>query len=106
VPASMWQVREELWEVVEPLVPVHERDPRGGRRRVDDRVCFGAIPFVLFTGIARRHLPRELGYSPATGSSSVSRPYWSGSQPQPHRITGSRGASPNSSRASSFSGST
>jgi transposase len=62
----MWQVRDEVWEVVAPLVPVHEPDPRGGRPRVDDRVCFGAIVFVLFTGIAWQHLPRELGCSPAT----------------------------------------
>jgi transposase len=64
--ASMWQLRDELWEVVEPLVPIHEPGPGGGRPRVDDRVCFGAIVFVLFTGIAWRHLPRELGCSPAT----------------------------------------
>ncbi|HEX5927393.1 MAG TPA: IS5 family transposase [Baekduia sp.] len=62
----MWQVRDELWKVAAPLVPVHEPDPRGGRPRVDDRVCFGAIVFVLFTGIAWQHLPRELGCSPAT----------------------------------------
>src|SRR5215210_5229038 len=62
----MWQVRDELWDVVAPLVPVHEPDPRGGRPRVDDGVCFGAIVFVLFTGIAWQHLPRELGCSPAT----------------------------------------
>ena len=64
--ASIWQVRDELWEVAEPLLPAREPDPRGGRPRVDDRVCFGAIAFVLFTGIAWRHLPRELGCSPAT----------------------------------------
>ena len=64
--ASLWQVRDELWEVVEPLLPVQKPNPRGGRPRVDDRVCFGAIVFVLFTGIAWRHLPRELGCSPAT----------------------------------------
>jgi transposase len=29
-------------------------------------VCFNAIVFVLVTGIAWRHLPRELGCSPAT----------------------------------------
>lgn len=40
--------------------------PKGGRPRVDDRVCFNAIVFVLFTGIAWRHLPREMGCSPAT----------------------------------------
>lgn len=33
---------------------------------MDDRACVGAILFVLFTGIAWRHLPRELGVSPAT----------------------------------------
>jgi transposase len=66
VAQSVWQVRDELWRVVEPLLPAHEPDPRGGRPRLDDRVCFGAIVFVLFTGIAWRHLPRELGCSPAT----------------------------------------
>lgn len=63
---SIWQVRNELWEVVEPLLPEHHPDPRGGRPRVDDRVAFGAIVFVLVTGIAWRHLPPELGCSPAT----------------------------------------
>jgi transposase len=63
---SLWQVRDELWEAVEPLLPRSKPDPRGGRPRVDDRVAFGAIVFVLFTGIAWRHLPGELGCSPAT----------------------------------------
>lgn len=64
--ASAWQVRDELWETVQPLLPEHRPDPRGGRPRVDDRVCFNAIMFVLFTGIAWRHLPQEMGCSPAT----------------------------------------
>jgi transposase len=66
VAASVWQVRDELWEVVEPLLPEYRPDPRGGRPRVEDRVCFNAIVFVLFTGIAWRHLPREFGCSAAT----------------------------------------
>jgi transposase len=48
------------------VLPRHEPGPRGGRPRVDDRVAFGAIMFVLVTGIAWRHLPAELGCSPAT----------------------------------------
>ena len=63
---SEWQVRDELWQVIEPLLPEHQADPRGGRPRVDDQVAFSAIVFVLVTGIAWRHLPRELGCSPAT----------------------------------------
>lgn len=64
--ASMWKVRDELWEAVEPMLPAQEPSPKGGRPRVEDRVCFNAIVFVLFTGIAWRHLPREMGCSPAT----------------------------------------
>lgn len=64
--ASIWQVRDELWEAVEPMLPAVEPSPKGGRPRVDDRICFNAIVFVLFTGIAWRHLPREMGCSPAT----------------------------------------
>lgn len=63
---SMWQVRDELWELAELLLPEHPAGPGGGRPRVDDRVCFGAVVFVLFSGIAWRHLPREMGCSPAT----------------------------------------
>jgi transposase len=66
VATSVWRVRDELWEVAESLLPAYRPDPRGGRPRVDDRVCFDAVVFVLFTGIAWRHLPRELGCSPAT----------------------------------------
>ena len=63
---SVWQVRDELWEVIEPLLREHRRDPRGGRPRVDDRVCFGAIMFVLFTGTAWKQIPCELGCSGST----------------------------------------
>jgi transposase len=48
------------------LAWVGEARSRGGRPRVDDRVAFGAIVFVLVTGIAWRHLPGELGCSSAT----------------------------------------
>ncbi len=67
---SVWRVRDELWEAVEPLLPEHPPDPRGGRPRVDDRACFNAIVFVLFTGShggisrrrwAARRRPRTAG---------------------------------------------
>jgi transposase len=73
VAESIWQVRDELWQHIEPLLPEHKPDRRGGRPRVDDRVCFSAIMFMLFTGIAWRHLPRELGVSPATAHRRLER---------------------------------
>ena len=60
-----FEVRDELWQVVEPLLPTVEAAPTG-RPRVPDRVAFNAIVFVLVTGIAWRYLPRELGCSGVT----------------------------------------
>jgi transposase len=47
--ASPWEVSDELWGVVEPLLPVPERV--FGRPRVSDRAALEGIRFVLVTGI-------------------------------------------------------
>jgi transposase len=64
--ASVFVVRDEVWEVVEPLIPPVRTPAKQGRRPVPDRVAFNAIVFVLVTGIAWAHLPRELGCSGTT----------------------------------------
>jgi len=60
-----FEVRDEVWELIEPLLPAVEPAVTG-RPRVPDRVAFNAIVFVLVTGIAWRHVPRELGCSGVT----------------------------------------
>ena len=61
--AAPWLVSDELWELVEPLLPKRERRFRyPGRRRLPDREALQGILFVLHTGIAWRHLPLELGF--------------------------------------------
>ncbi len=58
-----WEVSDELWELVEPLIPRKERRLRcPGRRRLPDREALCGILFVLHTGMAWMHLPQELGY--------------------------------------------
>nr|WP_323377565.1 transposase [Streptomyces sp. RB17] len=58
-----WEVDDELWAVVEPLLPRVERRTRHpGRKRHPDRLVFQGILFVLHTGIAWEHLPQELGF--------------------------------------------
>jgi transposase len=65
VSVSSWSVRDELWEAFRGVMPA--RPPqRTGRPRVDDRVAFNAVMYVLITGPAWQHLPREMGCSPAT----------------------------------------
>jgi len=54
-------VSEELWALVEPLLPPEMPKPKGGRPRVSDRAALTGIVFVLRTGTAWELLPRELG---------------------------------------------
>lgn len=61
--AAPWIVSDELWELVEPLLPKKERRYRyPGRKRFPDRLALQGILFVLHTGIAWTHLPQELGF--------------------------------------------
>jgi transposase len=58
-----WVVSDELWSRIEPLLPKVERRFRyPGRKRLPDRQALQGILFVLYTGIAWRHLPAELGF--------------------------------------------
>jgi transposase len=60
-------VPDELWELVETLIPpVKPRPQGGGRSRVDDRAVFTAIVFVLTSGCAWRHLPPSFGVTVPT----------------------------------------
>jgi transposase len=64
-----WEVSDEFWGLVEPLIPkdpriteekTYLRKPGGGRKRkYSDRLYFAAIVYVLRTGIIWNALPRE-----------------------------------------------
>jgi putative transposase len=49
---TAYRISNELWAVLEPLLPVHVNTHRfgGGRPRVPDRLCADAIFYVLRTG--------------------------------------------------------
>lgn len=57
-----WIVSDELWSLIEPLLP--EPGPKlvEGRPRVPDRQALCGILFVLHTGIQWEYLPQELGF--------------------------------------------
>ncbi len=59
-------VTDELWAVVEPLLPKWTPSPRGGRPRKSDRLCLSGILFVLKTGIPWEDFPQEVGCSGMT----------------------------------------
>jgi transposase len=54
---------DELWEIIEPLLPPPKRRRRRypGRKPLEDRQVLTGILFVLKTGIAWEDLPQEMG---------------------------------------------
>lgn len=52
---------DELWEMIEPLLPPEPPKPKGGRPRVSDRAALTGILFVLRTGLPWEYLPMEMG---------------------------------------------
>lgn len=58
-----WIVSDAFWLRVGSELPrVERRFRHPGRKRLDDRAALQGILFVLYTGIAWRHLPLELGF--------------------------------------------
>jgi transposase len=59
---ARYEVDDELWERIKPLLPVRTRRARWpGRLPLDDRACLNGILFVLLTGISWADLPQQLG---------------------------------------------
>jgi len=52
---------DDLWAVIEPILPKHPPSPRGGRPRLDDRKALTGILFVLKTGLPWEDRPAEMG---------------------------------------------
>ncbi|WSM29653.1 IS5 family transposase [Streptomyces sp. NBC_00271] len=57
-----WIVSDELWSLIEPLLPAPGPKLVEGRPRVPDRQAVCGILFVLHTGIQWEYLPQELGF--------------------------------------------
>ena len=56
-----WIVDDDLWKLIEPVLPPWPAKAPGPRP-VPDRLCLQGILFVLHTGIGWEDLPQELGF--------------------------------------------
>lgn len=54
-------ISDELWSVIEPILPSDPAKPKGGRPRISHRAALTGILFVLKTGIPWEMLPQEMG---------------------------------------------
>jgi transposase len=57
-----WIISDELWSLIEPLLPEPGPKLASGRPRVPDRQALCGILFVLHTRIQWEYLPQELGF--------------------------------------------
>jgi len=68
-----WEVSDEFWVKVEPLMPLRQRSAKrkyqrrrgGGRKPMPPRQVFSAIVYVLRTGCQWKALPKEFGSASA-----------------------------------------
>jgi transposase len=68
-----WEISDELWDKVKPLVPrrqraknrSYQRKPGGGRKPIEARQIFAAIVYVLRTGCQWKALPKSFGSASA-----------------------------------------
>src|SRR5262249_51013732 len=51
---------DQLWEVIDPLLPKWTPSPKGGQPPVTDRAALTGILFILKTGLPSEDLPREM----------------------------------------------
>jgi putative transposase len=59
-----YQIPDELWEKIQPLLPPppkHKRKDRPGRPTMDDRKAMNGIFYALRTGCQWNALPKSLG---------------------------------------------
>jgi transposase len=61
VVSKAWVIDDELWNLIEPVLPPWPQKAPGPRP-VPDRLCLQGILFVLHTGIGWEDLPQELGF--------------------------------------------
>jgi putative transposase len=57
--ATIWEVPDELWAVIAPLVAEVDPPKRTGRRRVDARANLNAILFRMRSGCQWNQLPER-----------------------------------------------
>ena len=55
-------VSDELWIIIDPLLPPEPPKLNGGRPRVPDRAALAGIIYVLKSGIPWGMLPKALGF--------------------------------------------
>ena len=58
---TIWEIPDDLWERIEPVILELDPPKAKGRKRVNQRKMLEGIIFRMRSGCQWNHLPRELG---------------------------------------------
>ena len=59
---TIWEVPDELWERIEPIILEQDPPKARGRKRADPRQMLNGIIFRLRSGCQWNHLPKGIIY--------------------------------------------
>ena len=58
---TIWEIPDDLWEQIEPVLLELDPPKRKGRKRADQRKMLEGVIFRMRSGCQWNHLPKELG---------------------------------------------
>ena len=58
---TIWDVPEDLWQKIQPLLPPEKRPGTPGRPAINARMILNGILYVMRTGCQWNAVPREFG---------------------------------------------
>ena len=58
---TIWEVDDDLWEIIEPILVEYWPRKKTGRKPVDWRLCLNGIIYQLRSGCQWNKLPKEFG---------------------------------------------
>jgi len=59
--ATIWEVSDELWKILEPILTQFDPPSWTGRTRTDQRAALNGILYQMRSGCQWNHLPRQFG---------------------------------------------
>lgn len=58
---NIWEISDDLWEKIEPVLLTADPPKATGRKRVDQRLMLNGVVYKLRSGCQWNLLPKELG---------------------------------------------
>ncbi len=58
---NIWEISDDLWEKIEPVLLTADPPKATGRKRVDQRLMLNGVVYKMRSGCQWNNLPKELG---------------------------------------------